>query len=135
MKEIVGLINAHLPTLERLDISIPHITSSRLRLVHLSRPSAKAVFARLLHLRLDIRVVFHVYLRCMRDGSCGCRLYHPHDELTDLLTAIHDLGRAVASMRQSKKQDCESFDLDYYLLETRDLRSIGHHEDGSCSSE
>jgi hypothetical protein len=135
MKDIVGLINAHLPTLKRLDISIPHITSSRLHLMHLWRPSAKAVFAQLLHLRLDLRVVFHVYLQCMRGGRCGCRLYHPHDELTDLLTGIHDMDRAVASMRQSKKQDCDLFDLDYYLLETRHLRSISHHEEGSCSPD
>lgn len=135
MKEIVGLINTHLPALRRLDLSFPHLTDVQRDPLHLLGRSAKAAFAQLLVLRPELRVVFHVYQRCKRPlaSYCHCNIYHAHRDLAALLTDIHTSNRAKALDRQLKKQEHELLDLEYCLLRTTDMRSIAHHEE-RCSS-
>jgi len=136
MKEIVGLINTHLPTLRRLDLSFPHLTDVHHDPLHLLGKSAKAAFAQLLLLRLELRVAFHVYQRCKRPlaSHCHCNIYHAHRDLAGLLTDIHSSNRAKALGRQRKKQEHELLDLDYCPLRSADLRSAVHHGGVSCSS-
>lgn len=136
MKEIVGLINTHLPALRRLDLSFPHLTDYRQDPLHLLNTSAKAAFAQLLFLRLELRVVFHVYQKCKLplDDFCHCNIYHAHVNLAALLTDIHTSNRVKALERQRKEQGHELLDLDYCLLRTADMRSIAHHQEGSSSS-
>jgi hypothetical protein len=137
MKKIVGLINSHLPALENLDLSFPHIIDLRLDRIPMYSP-AQDVFAQLLLLRLGISVVFHSYPRspdcprrcCLRPRIPGHHRLTP-DDLKGLLTDIYASNRARALDRQRKKQDRELFDLDYYLLETAELRSLAHHEEVS----
>jgi len=136
MKEIVGLINTHLPALRRLDLSFPHLTDVHRDPLHLLGKSAKAAFAQLLLLRLELRVAFHVYQRCKKPlaSYCHCNIYHAHRDLAGLLTDIHTSNRTKALDRQRKKQEHELLDLDHCLLRSVDLRSVAHHGGVSCSS-
>ncbi|KAH0291078.1 hypothetical protein M436DRAFT_67288 [Aureobasidium namibiae CBS 147.97] len=132
MKELVEIINTHLPALKRLDLSFPHRTDSHRDPLHLLGKSAKAAFAQLLLLRLELRVVFHVYER--RHTGETLHIYRAHDNLAALLTDIHTSNRFKALDRQRMKHDLELLDLDYCLLRTTDLRSAVHHEEGVSSS-
>jgi hypothetical protein len=135
MEEIVTLVNTCFPALKRLEMRLPNIALSCLpNRLELDSP-AKAVVARLYLLRLEISVVFHVYqFRKMfhRKGHNINTRYRTCDELAALLTAIHTSGRTTALDRHRKKQNRELLDLDYYLLETVDLRFIAHHEEDLC---
>jgi hypothetical protein len=132
-KAMQEIIKNHLPTLTRLDLSVPHMISSPPGSTWCKKPildpPAKAVFAHLHRSHLESLVVFQVY-----DDNSGCvRDYfwidgrNPScDEIAALLRDTHDLNRTKAVDRQCKKQDRELFDLNYYLVETVVLRSIGH---------
>lgn len=135
MEAIVTLVNTHFPALKRLELRLPNTTLSYLYNRLESDSPARVVFAQLHLLRLEISVVFHVYQFqkiSHRKGHNINTRYRTCDELAALLTAIHTSSRTTALDRHRKMQNRELFDLDYYLLETVDLRSIAHHEEGLC---
>jgi hypothetical protein len=132
-KVMEEIMNTQLPALTSLNLSVPHMISSPPGSTWYRKPIqgplVKAAFAHLHRSHLELLVVFQVY----DDNSGCCRDYfkidgrYPScDEIAALLTDTHDLNRAKAVDRQCKKQERELFDLDYCLLETVDLRSIGH---------
>ena len=133
MKEIVELINTHLPALERLDLSFPNLLNRGSNIQNPLHLPAKEVFAQLLLLRSELLVVFHITQKLVEKRGERIRLlrlYWPfRDELAALLTDIYASHRATVLDRQRKRQDRELFDLDYYLLETTDLRSAIHNEE------
>lgn len=135
MKKIVGLINTDLSALERLDINLPHIPIRRPNSEYPVDLPAGEVFAQLYHLRLELNVVFHIYMpRELAGRRCGTYSYRYHyltpDELVAFITSIYASNRAKSHDRHRKKQSRELLGPDYYLLETADLRSLAYHEEG-----
>ncbi|KAG9590776.1 hypothetical protein KCU77_g7416, partial [Aureobasidium melanogenum] len=140
MKEIVGVINTHLPALEVLTLSFPHVTlrvpGSSLTMHSLCRP-AKTMLAQFLFLRPDLLVDFKGYYHTMRYNHSH---YHSSNnahtlalsKVVEFLTINYAISRAKAIDRQRKKVESDCLDPNYYIHMTLGLRSSTHHEMVRC---
>lgn len=140
MKEIVGMINTHLPVLEVLTLSFPHVTlhvpGNRLAMLPLCRP-AKALLAQLLSLRLRLLIDFQAHYHIMRYNYSH---YHSNynarilscTELVARLRSEHATNRAKATDRQRKTVESNCLDPDYYIHKTLGLRSSTYYEEIRC---
>ncbi|CAD0085253.1 unnamed protein product [Aureobasidium mustum] len=140
MEEIVEMINTHLPALEVLTLSFPHLTlhvpGSKLTMLSICRP-ARAILAQLLPLRPDLLVAFKAYYHVMRFAySHYHSSFNAHtlacSQLVALLTSNHAIGRAKAIERKRKKVESACLDADYYIHMTLGLRSSTHYEEIGC---
>ncbi|KAH0346591.1 hypothetical protein KCU81_g3879, partial [Aureobasidium melanogenum] len=140
MKDIVQMINAHLPALAILTLRVPNVTlrvpASNLTMRSLCQP-AKAMLAQLLPLRSELLIDFK--------GGCdlwsaSCSHYHSGlnahmpkiSTLVELLTTNYAIIRAKAINRQRKKIENDCLDSDYYIHMTLGLRSSTHYETIRC---
>ncbi|KAG9687250.1 hypothetical protein KCU95_g10886, partial [Aureobasidium melanogenum] len=140
MKDVVQMINAHLPALEILTLRFPHVTlrvpASNLSMRSLCRP-AKAMLAQLLPLRPELLI----------DFKGGCDLWstsysHYHSSLNahmpnistlvELLTTNYAIIRVKAIDRQRKKIESDCLGPDYYIHTTLGLRSSTNYETIRC---
>ncbi|KAG9650135.1 hypothetical protein KCU95_g9867, partial [Aureobasidium melanogenum] len=140
MKEIVEMMNTHLPALEVLTLSFPHVTlpvpGSNLTMRSLCRP-AKAMLAQLLLLRPDLLVDIRGYYHVMRlNYSHYHSSYNAHtlaqSKVVELLTTNYAISRAKVVDRQRKKAESDCLDPDYYIHMTLGLRSSTHYEAIRC---
>ncbi|KAH0367130.1 hypothetical protein KCU65_g4831, partial [Aureobasidium melanogenum] len=140
MKEIVEMINTHLPALEVLTLSFPHVTlhvpGSSITMRSLCRP-ARAILAQLLLLRPDLLVDFQGYDPMFRYSYSH---YHSsyntnplsQSKVVEFLTSNYAIIRAKAIDRQRKKVESDCLDPDYYIHMTLGLRSATHYEAIRC---
>ncbi|KAG9552886.1 hypothetical protein KCU71_g13508, partial [Aureobasidium melanogenum] len=140
MKEIVEMMNTHLPALEVLTLSFPHVTlhfpESRVTMSSLCRP-ARAMLAQLLLLRPDLLVDIQGHYHVMRyNYSHYHSSYNAHtlvcSRVVELLTTNYAISRAKAIDRQRKKVESDCLDPDYYIYMTLGLRSSTYHEKIRC---
>ncbi|KAH0351723.1 hypothetical protein KCU83_g4104, partial [Aureobasidium melanogenum] len=140
MKEIVEVINIHLPALEVLTLSFPHVKlrvpGSSLTMHSLCQP-AKSMLAKLLFLHPDLLVDFKGYYHTMRYNYSH---YHSnynaytlaHSKVVEFLTAKYAISRAKAIDRQRRKVERGCLDPDYYIHMALGLRSSTHYEVIRC---
>ncbi|KAH0265488.1 hypothetical protein KCU91_g11411, partial [Aureobasidium melanogenum] len=140
LKEIVEVINIHLPALEVLTLSFPHVKlhvpGSSLTMHSLCRP-AKVMLAQLLFLRPDLLVDFKGYYHTMRYNYSHCHSNYnahtlTHSKVVELLKTNYAISRAKAIDRQRKKVQSDCLDPDCYIHITLGLRSSTHYEAICC---
>jgi len=131
MEQIVQIINSHLPQLERLTISYPHIMDPFVTVKLALSSTDKAALATLLKLCPDLNITFYAYdspgaypnIHLFTDQRL---IERRNQEMIKLLTEKAAANRLIWLDRQRRRKEREDVDPVHYIWKNLGLLSFAH---------